>query len=83
MLAIGAVLLHGVPACLAGGDEQLNPQPLPPEPPPDSNGPPTSGENSSGSSSGGAAPTGPFADAGTSADGDAGVGATTSDGGDQ
>lgn len=83
MLAIGAVLLHGVPACLAGGDEQLNPQPLPPEPPPDdSRGPPTSGENSSGSSSGGATPTGPFPDAGTSLDGEAGAEAT-SDGGDQ
>ena len=68
MLAIGAVLLHGVPACMSTGDDKLNPQPLPPGDPPPERGEDTSGE----SNSGGAAPLpGSFADGGVAADADA------------
>jgi hypothetical protein len=66
MLAIGAVLLHAVPACMSGGE--LNPQPLPPgDPPPDDTRGPPAGENS-----GGAAPLPIHRDAGAVTDADAG-----------
>ncbi|MBX3197330.1 MAG: hypothetical protein KF894_04160 [Labilithrix sp.] len=74
LLALVVVLVHAVAACM-GGDDALNPQPLPPQDPTDQvddgrSDNPTTGENG-GSSSGGAAPTGPL-DAGTSPDADGG-----------
>ncbi len=81
MLAIGAVLLHAMPACLGGGDEKLNPQPLPPADPDDRTGVPTSDDNGSTSSGGnGATPEVPGSmDAAVPADADA----ATDGGGDE
>ena len=72
MLAIGAVLLHAVPACMSSSsDEKLNPQPLPPGDPPPELGDPT-GNDSTGGSGGAAPPTpGTSSDAGKSTDADA------------
>ncbi|MBX3204600.1 MAG: hypothetical protein KF764_05995 [Labilithrix sp.] len=75
LFAVSVALLHGVPACMGGSDDKLNPQPLPPGDPPGelgegSDNPGTGDSTSSGS--GGAAPNAP--DAGLSADADAGDG---------
>ncbi len=70
MLAVGAVLVHGVPACLSDGDPdgKLNPQPLPPGDPPE---PFPSDGLDNGSGSAGPPPTSGTGDAATAGDADA------------
>jgi hypothetical protein len=53
MLAVSFTLLHSVPACIGGGDEKLNPQPLPPGDPDKGTSEPTPGENGGSTSSSG------------------------------
>lgn len=77
LIALGVVLLHAVAACM-GGDDGLNPQPLPPQDPTDQfgngrdDGEPSTGDNG-GSSGGGSAAPGAV-DAGAAADADGGEG---------